>query len=192
MKRSTRNRIKWIAALALAALAAAFILGAYHHRSGDREKAQGQAEEVLTTMKKLIPGLGTVTEASSSAGRDPLPAMSIDGIDVIGCLQISSLDIMTPVTSKETGKAGFVAYVEGSPANGQLRLRADRHGVFAELEKAAPGDRVLFTDVDGVRYAYTVVTQYHLKDWAEADNDLLLCYEVDENTDFVLGCNTEE
>ena len=54
------------------------------------------------------------------------------------------------------------------------------------------GDKVAFTDIDGVRYNYIVTTQFHLKDWDEADQDLMLCYKTDDNTQFVLGCKREQ
>ena len=60
--------------------------------------------------------------------------------------------------------------------------------VFSRLSKGKPGERVIFTDMDGVRYEYTITTQFHLKDWAKADNDLMLCYKTDSDTKFVLGC----
>ena len=34
--------------------------------------------------------------------------------------------------------------------------------------------------------------QFHLKDWDEADQDLMLCYPTDDNTQFVLGCKREQ
>ena len=79
----------------------------------------------------------------------------------------------------------------GSPAKGKFRIKGGRDDVFRKIEKAAPGDSVAFTDIDGVRYSYRVSTQFHLKDWDKADYDLMLCYESDEDTDFVLGCTAE-
>ena len=37
-------------------------------------------------------------------------------------------------------------------------------------------------------YPMEALTQFHLKEWDEADNDLMLCYKTDDNTEFVLGC----
>ena len=61
--------------------------------------------------------------------------------------------------------------------------------MFRRIAGLSPGDRVTFTDVDGVRYGYEVMTQYHLKKWDEGDNDLLVCYESDDDTYFVVGCS---
>ena len=55
-----------------------------------------------------------------------------------------------------------------------------------------PGDNVSFTDVYGTTYEYKVTTQYHLKNWDEGDNDLLLCYRTDSDTVFTVGCEGAE
>ncbi len=177
----------WIAAIiALLLVAAGLFRGGYLIRG--QKAAKKQAEDVLLTMQTLIPGLGTETEGSGTTGRDPLAALSVSDHDIVGCLEIPSLDIMAPVLTKKSRQEYFVTWKSGSPVKGKLRLQGGRKDVFRDLSKANPGDKVIFTDIDGVRYAYTVTTQYHLKDWAKADNDLMLCYTVDEKTDFVLGC----
>ena len=188
-RRSGKKRI--IAAIVLLVLVAAFIAGGKYW-SDSRDRSEEKAEQVLATMKNLIPGLGVSKEPSGSPGRDPLPALSIEKIDIVGCIEIPALNIMAPVTAKGYDNDYFITFVKGSPAKGQLRLTGGRSDVFQKPTKGNPGDKVIFTDVDGVRYVYIVTTQYHLKDWAKADNDLLLTYEVDDKTDFVLGCDFEE
>ena len=188
-RRSGKKRI--IAAIVLLVLVAAFVAGGKYW-SDSRDRSEEKSEQVLATMKNLIPGLGVSKEPSGSPGRDPLPAMSIEKIDIVGCIEIPALNIMAPVTAKGYDNDYFITFVKGSPAKGQLRLTGGRSDVFQKLTKGNPGDKVIFTDVDGVRYVYIVTTQYHLKDWAKADNDLLLTYEVDDKTDFVLGCDFEE
>ena len=149
-----------------------------------------QAEAVLKQMEVMIPGLGQETETSGGVGQDPLASFSIEGIDIVGCLEIPSLDIMVPVTGKGLEQTSFVTWVSGSPVKGTFRLTGGREDVFRNLAKTKPGDRVVFTDIDGVRYEYEVTTQYHLKEWAEATNDLLLCTPSDDQTDFVVGCTS--
>ena len=146
------------------------------------------ASEVLNTMKNIIPNLGVDTGMSKGLGRDPLPVISIDQIDIAGCIEVPSIDLMAPVTAEGYEEEGFATIVSGSPVKGNFKLRGGRDDVFRKLSKAKPGDTVAFTDVDGVRYNYRVLTQFHLKEWDEADNDLMLCYQTDDNTEFVLGC----
>ena len=186
-KQKKKRKGLQIAALAAIALAAAgLIWGGYTVR--EQNKGKQQAQSVLDAMKELIPGLGTGTEGSGQMGRDPLAALSVEGIDVVGCLEIPALDVTAPVMNKGTRGKYFVTWKSGSPVKGRFRLKGGRYDVFRKLAKANPGDKVFFTDIDGTRYAYEVTTQYHVKDWAKADNDLILCYTVDGDTDFVLGC----
>lgn len=156
------------------------------------QRASSEAEKVLESMYKLIPGLGVETEASTGRGRDPLAALSINEIDIVGCIEAPSIDLMAPVTAAGYEEEGFATYVSGSPVKGHLRLIGGRDDVFRKISKAKPGDTVAFTDIDGVRYRYRVTTQFHLKKWDEADHDLMLCYRTDDQTQFVLGCKSAQ
>ena len=146
------------------------------------------AAEVLSKMENIIPNLGVDTGMSKGLGRDPLPVISIDQIDIAGCIEVPSINLMAPVTAEGYEEEGFATIAGGSPVKGNFKLTGGRDDVFRKLSKAKPGDTVAFTDVDGVRYNYRVLTQFHLKEWDEADNDLMLCYKTDDNTEFVLGC----
>lgn len=156
------------------------------------KSATAHADAVLDTLRTVIPGLGEDSGMSTGQGRDPLPSLIVDEKDIVGCIEIPSIDLMAPVTAQGQEEEGFATIVSGSPVKGKLRLTGNRHDVFRKISRAKPGDKVAFTDIDGVRYNYTVTTQFHLKDWDEADNDLMLCYESDEQTDFVLGCSASE
>ena len=156
------------------------------------QKADKDAEAVLSTMKDLIPGLGVDTGVSTGRGRDPLATLSINNVDIVGCLEIPSLDLMVPVTVKDGGGDGFASVVSGSPVKGEFMLEGDRDTTFVKLFKAQPGAKVTFTDIDGVRYNYSVTTQFHLKNWDVADHDLMVTYRTDDQTRFVLGCARTE
>ena len=150
------------------------------------------ASEVLNTMKNIIPNLGVDTGMSKGLGRDPLPVISIDQIDIAGCIEVPSINLMAPVTAEGYEEEGFATIAGGSPVKGNFKLTGGHDDVFRKLSKAKPGDTVAFTDVDGVRYNYRVLTQFHLKEWDEADQDLMLCYLTDNQTQFVLGCKLSD
>ena len=185
-KTGKRGRIAAIICIVIV-LALAALGGLVFHK----KQTGTEAERTLSQMEKVIPGLGKEGVYSSGAGRDPLVVLSIRGVDVVGCLEIPSLNLRAPVTGKTYEKESFVNWVSGSPVKGRFRLEGNKSDVFLKLPKAAPGDKVLFTDVDGVRYEYTVTTQLHLKSWDKAKYDLMLCYDVDSDTQFVLGCTAE-
>jgi len=151
-----------------------------------------ESRAVIQSMEELVPYFGTDYEFASGMGRDPLPVMTVEGVDIVGAIEIPSLDLRAPVTDKGVKKKYFARWVSGSPVKGKFRIMGDSGDVFSSLSKGKPGERVVFTDMDGVRYEYTITTQFHLKDWAKADNDLMLCYKVDSDTKFVLGCTRAE
>ena len=165
-----------------------FAFIAYNFYSGSR--GDRRAKEVIATLKSIIPGLGVESDIVTGLGRDPLASISIDGIDIVGVLEIPSLDIMTPVMGQSQDDIEyFTKWLDGSPVKGHFSIIGGRDDIFRKLASLSPGDRVTFTDIDGVRYGYEVMTQYHLKKWDEGDNELLLCYESDNDTYFVVGCS---
>lgn len=168
------------------------LIGFAGYRIQQIRQAGSHSEAVVEVMKNMIPGLGEDTGISTGKGKDPLPALSIDNIDIVGCLEIPALDLMVPVTASGIEEDGFVSVKSGSPVKGKFRLTGNRDDVFRNLAEAKPGDKVSFTDVEGVRYNYRVTTQFHLKNWDEADNDLMVCYDTDSQTQFVLGCSAAE
>lgn len=176
--------------IAVLLIAAALAFAGY--RVFELRQASHEADSVLKTMYELVPDLGVDNGVSTGHGRDPLAALSINDIDIVGCIEIPALDVMAPVTAAGYDSDGFITMVSGSPVKGKFRLMGNREDVFRDLTDAKPGDKVVFTDIDGVRYTYTVVTQFNLKNWDEADNDLMLCYDTDSQTQFVLGCTAAE
>ena len=173
--------------VAVFAIAAA-ILG---YRAIQIKRASAEAEEVLKAMYKIVPGLESGSEAQSGDGQDPFPAVTINDVDIVGCLEAPSIGLKVPVTSKSEEKAGLATYAGGSPVKGGLTITGDRAGAFRNIEKLEPKEKVSFTDMDGVRYDYRVLTQFHLKNWDEAEYDLMLCYETDDKTMFVVGLKRE-
>ncbi len=179
----TGNRVvKLVAVLVIVAAVTCFGYSFYETRMGTK-----RADRILETMKEVIPNLGVDT-GTTAQGRDPLPQVEIDGLPVVGCIEVPSIEIMAPVITKGHSEEGFAAIESGSPVKGHLKLLGGKNDIFRKLENARPGDTVAFTDIDGVRYNYRVLTQFHLKEWDEADQDLMLCYQADDKTQFVLGC----
>ena len=180
----SKKLIKLIAALLVIAGLAYFGYSYYQINIGTK-----RADRIVETMKGVIPNLGVDTGVSTGQGRDPLAQLEIDGLNIVGCIEVPSLDIMAPVLAEGQEERGFAVIESGSPVKGNFKLVGGRNDIFSKLKGAKPGDIVAFTDIDGVRYNYRVITQFHLKEWDEGDNDLMLCYRTDENTQFVLGCS---
>ena len=184
-KKGKPSLIRVIVAIAIIGLIAFSAYNIYTGNRGDRKAA-----DTIETLKTIIPGLGIETDEATGLGRDPLASLSIDGIDIVGVLEIPSLDIMTPVMGQTQDDIEyFTKWLDGSPVKGHFSIIGGRDDIFRKLASLKPGDRVTFTDIDGVRYGYEVKTQYHLKKWDVGDNELLLCYETDNDTYFVVGCS---
>lgn len=186
MSKKRSGTFKLVIVIMIAAAIAAAIIG---YRLMHQKQASGDADKVIETMKTLIPGLGVETDEAFGDGRDPLSVMTINGVDVVGCLEVPSIDIMSPVAAKGVKEAGFVSYLSGSPVKGRFRLSGNRNDIFRKLSKLKPGSKVFFTDIDGVRYRYSVLTQFHIKKWDKADYDIMLTYKTDDDTRFVVACN---
>ena len=116
---------KWIITLMVIAL-----LGYGGYSFLQLETSMKHSEEVLNTMKSLIPNLGVDTGVSTGVGRDPLAALSIDEIDIVGCIEVPSIDLMAPVTAAGYEEEGFASVVSGSPVKGNLRIIGGRNGDF--------------------------------------------------------------
>ena len=187
----SRNNGKKRILIAVLALAMAATLAYAGYRYLNVKQAEGDADAVLKQLMFINPSLGKDTEGSTGNGRDPLPVISVDEINIVGCLEIPSINVMVPVTAKGTRKKGFAAYTGGSPVKGKFIIRGSRSDIFRKLPRLKPGDKAIFTDIDGVRYKYSVLTQFHLKKWDRAENDLMLRYKVDDDTWFVVGCTSE-
>ena len=192
--------IKILAVIILTASLA--ILGYRLHSSNTSD---AKAERVMTQLENIVPGIGQDTGISTGLGREPLAAVSIEGTDIVGVLEVPSLDIFAPVKSSGTAftedndrasdydiEQWFATYIGGSPVRGHFMIAAGRLDLFSSLASLSPGDRVSFTDIDGTRYNYQVTTQYHLKKWDTGENELMLCYETDSDTYFVVGCNSTQ
>ena len=174
-------------------IAAAVVAAIMGYRYVNQRPDHSKADEVLETMRLLIPGLGIETDVHTGDGKDPLPVMTVEDIDIIGCLEIPSIDLMAPVKTKGKSIDGFVTYTSGSAVKGKLFLYGRKNDVFKKLATLKPGTKASFTDVDGIRYNYRVLTQFHLKKWdkAKAEYDMMLYYKTDDDTRFVVGLDRE-
>ncbi len=153
-----------------------------------KKQSNGESEAVIQSMEDLVPYFGMEQDTSTGLGRDPLVSMSINDVDIVGAIEIPSLNLRAPVADKGISKKYFARWKSGSPVKGRFCIAGGRNDVFSRLTKGKPGETVAFTDMDGVRYEYTITTQFHLKKWDQADYDLMLYYRTDEDTMFVLAC----
>ena len=95
------------------------------------QQGKTESEAAIEQMEKIVPGFGQENMYSSGAGRDPLPILEIQGVDIVGAIEIPSLDLRSPVTDKGVKKKYFARWVSGSPVKGRLRLMGGKGDVFS-------------------------------------------------------------
>lgn len=88
-----------------------------------------------------------------------MPTVLIDGYEYIGSLTIPPLEVQFPVTEEwdyERMKIAVCRY-SGTVYRDDLVICAHNYNnFFRKLDKLQEGDRVIFTDVEGVSYEYKV------------------------------------
>ena len=176
--------------IAVAVVLCALVAGCFYWYK-DKEAAR-KADAAVAGIEEIVPGISDGSGSMNGASSAELAAINIEGADVVGILRIPSLDIDAPVAAKDADEKYFAYIEEGSPADRGFRIYGKQSGLFRSLARLMPGDNVSFTDVYGTTYEYKVTTQYHLKNWDEGDNDLLLCYRTDSDTVFTVGCEGAE
>lgn len=158
-----RNKGLIIAGLLL--MAAALALTGYNF--ADAWRAQRAVTQVLAAMDQQEPQAATPAPAQESSGPaaqdQPEPAagatVEIDGNDYLGKLEFPTLDLTLPVMadwSYPQLKTAPCRYV-GSVAEGDLIVAGHNYvSHFGRLDQLQPGDQVVFSEVGGSRYVYTV------------------------------------
>ena len=101
----------------------------------------------------------TLSELSTDSDRD-LSMLEVDGQRYIGTVSIPAIDVALMVQENwdlALLKISPCRYM-GSPYRGNLIICAHNYTThFGRLKDLLPGDEVIFTDVDGNKFRYTVV-----------------------------------
>lgn len=160
MNRRRTSLLLSLCGLLLAAVAVA--LGAYN--LWDDQRAGAEAESAL---KKIVQHRETAAEmpsqkASPEPTPDPdreMPVLEMDGYRCIGTISIPVINVELPVQdswSPSLLKASPCCY-KGTVYRGDLIICAHNYAThFGRLKNLLPGDEVIFTDIDGNEYHYTV------------------------------------
>ena len=139
-------------------------LGLSGYNLWDNYRAGIQAYTVLETIVQHQEEAATDPNETPS-GHPPdldrkLPTLEVDGHQYIGTVSIPVIDVVLLVQedwSLELLKTSPCRYM-GSPYQGDLIICAHNYAThFGRLKKLLPGDEVIFTDVEGNEFCYTVV-----------------------------------
>lgn len=95
-----------------------------------------------------------------------MPVITIDGIDYIGKISISSLDIELPVTSEWSydNLADAVCRYDGSIYQNNMIIAGHNYAsLFKNLKRISVQDEIAFTDIEGNVFYYNVIETEILK-----------------------------
>ena len=86
-----------------------------------------------------------------------MAAISLDGVDFVGVLEIPRYDSALPVCAQWGSRTQYPCCFSGSVYDGTLRIGAtSRQGQYDFYREISVGDSIYFTDMEGNRYAFTV------------------------------------
>ena len=153
MKRVLSIVLATLGALLLLASAATFILARV-----EAERAAEKAESIAEKLLSLIPEAADGVPDGDVANKN-MSALSLDGVDYVGVLEIPAYGICLPV-SGEWERADIKKYpcrYTGSCNSGDLIIGADAgRGQLFAADKVENGDTVTFMDTEGNRYTYEI------------------------------------
>lgn len=118
------------------------------------QSAGKASDEIMSELEQEIIG---GTDGLQSG--DDMPVTFIDGYDYIGYLTISALDLQLPVMSSwdYTRLTYAPCRYYGSAKTNDLVIAAHNFSThFGRISSLEAGDEVVFTDMNGAVYSYTV------------------------------------
>lgn len=129
-------------------------------------RAGAAAKAIVRDLEDFVSSAASPSEASETELPDytldsnmDMPVETINGYDSIGLLEIPVLNLRLPVLSDWSYPQLQISpcRYKGSVYTNTLIIAAHNYAShFGQLKELLTGDRVLFTDIDGNRFYYTV------------------------------------
>lgn len=123
-------------------------------------------------VKTLINLIPEPQDAALEERRDnTMPVLSIDGTDFVGILEMPRYELALPVGADWGSITKYPCQHDGSIYDCTMKIGAtSQKGQYDFYREISVGDTVIFTDVEGNRYTYTVT---NLKYESRADQTAL-------------------
>ena len=118
----------------------------------DSEK---QAERYVSTLQSLIP---PPRDAALEERRDNhMAVLSIDGTDFVGILEMPRYQSALPICAEWGKSSKYPCRFSGSVYDGTIQIGATtQKGQYDFYRELALEDHIVYTDMEGNRYTYTV------------------------------------
>lgn len=133
------------------------------------QSSERMASSYVSTIKTLLPEpQGAALEENAE---NDMPALSIEGKDFIGIIEMPSQNSVLPVGAQWKTSNKYPCRFSGSVYDGSIQIGASTHkGQYDFYREISVGDKVYFTDMSGNRYGYTIKAIRYEK---HADQDAL-------------------
>lgn len=114
-----------------------------------------KSQTYVETLRALIPeSQGAVPEERRD---NTMPILSVEGTDFIGILEMPKYGSMLPVSSNWGSITKHPCRLDGSIYNRTMKIGAtSQKGQYDFFREITVGDTVLFTDMEGNRYTFSV------------------------------------
>lgn len=169
--------------LALGILLIAGAIGIVGYRMMSAHKAADLSNEIIKGMTDIIPQYDADDPRATGMGQDPLPMIEVEGVSLVGYLELPSLNEKLPVADEYYDGDHLAFHDSGSPVKGHFVIGgSETDGGFACLKDLKPGDKVTFVDANGVRYDYKITGLGSVKKLKGLDHDLVMYCGISDET----------
>lgn len=168
--KSERNIL--LCALGAALLLALLLAGLGLSKDGrEAEAAQSEADGLL---KAYSEAQASLLALSGGNGLDRTTVLPLESVSAIGTLSISAREALVVAQKAATAKAAGYAYMANGLYpwdNGCLLMGGDYPAVFGGLDELRVGESILFTDITGKTYSFSVCAPEEREGYALALSD---------------------
>ena len=121
-----------------------------------------KSETYVGTIRTLIPEpQGAVPQERSD---NTMPILSINGTDFVGILEMPRYESELPVCAEWGRLTKHPCQFGGSVYDGTMQIGAtSQKGQYEFYREISVGDTVIFTDMEGNRYTYTITNLHYEK-----------------------------
>ncbi|MBQ3081387.1 MAG: hypothetical protein IJC49_02940 [Clostridia bacterium] len=162
--------------LALSAVYGVFRLVSVNSANSDNKKIVALAEDLLPPIKDSFP---------EERGNGVMPSTELFGVNVLGIIEMPHHKAKLPVTTLWSDRASQsipCRYDGNVYAKNLIIGGSDAKGQFDFVSKISVENVLRFTDMEGNRYTYKVISikhssEFNAKKWQENESDLTLFVE---------------
>ena len=161
MKKTNKSFISKICVLAGISLLVIGILALFFWQWNINSSIQ-KSETYVKTLRNLIPETqGSVPEERRD---NSMSVLSIDGADFVGVIEMPRYESVLPVCANWGHLTKYPCRFSGSIYDSTLQIGAtSQKGQYDFYREISVGDTVIFTDVEGNQYTYTVTNLQYEK-----------------------------